>query len=405
MEKENEVIAILLEKITLTNNKFLFRPIEVIEGVLDEPGEFLTTKHNTEYFNMQSSDLAFSETKECFGFDMPIFELMNKYDAKDGKEAVEEYYDDIYSSIHIGSYSDDTDSIEIIDIPYEDIDSYGKIDFLEGVKSVFIQMTKEEIEVVLAEDDINKIHDKFAYYKQFLEAIENTIENNKANSDLLPSTNPEEELQPLPDIQTKALAVVKEKELNIDVADLYEKVTSSIKSQDDQVEDIVTTIAMNYMNKNKRAKSNILITGPTGTGKSEIVQCISEYLDIPMAEYDMTQISIAGYVGKNVDDALIRLYNKANRNLQRAERGILALDEIDKKASDSNGDVSGRGVLNSLLKLLDGTVYDLEIDRGVRVPFDTSNLTIVAMGAFANMKRDKHKPLGFVPNTAGTELA
>jgi ATP-dependent Clp protease ATP-binding subunit ClpX len=405
MEKENKVIAMLLEKIALTDNRFLFRPVEVIEGFLDEDEEFLTTKHNKEYFNMQSSVFAFSESKECFGFDMPLFELLNKYGYEAEKEAIEAYFDDVYSSVHIGTYSDETDLIEVTDIPFEDIDSYGSIDILEGVKKIFIQLTKEEIDVVLEEKDIKKIHDKFAYYKQFLEAVEEKIKNEMPDLDLLPMVNPEENQKYLPDVKVKEATVVKPVQANIDVEDLYKKVTAVVKSQDSQVEDIVTTVAMNYIANNKHSKSHILITGPTGTGKTAIMGCISEYLNIPIAEYDMTQISVAGYVGKNVDDALIRLYNNANRNLERAQRGILALDEIDKKASDRNDDVSGRGVLNSLLKILDGTVFDLEIERGIKVPFDTSNITVVAMGAFANMKKDKRRPVGFCSKEEAAEAS
>jgi ATP-dependent Clp protease ATP-binding subunit ClpX len=180
----------------------------------------------------------------------------------------------------------------------------------------------------------------------------------------------------------------------INVDDLFKKISSSVKSQDDPLEDIITTIAMNYECLKNQKKSHILVTGPTGSGKSEIMKQVSEYINVPIAEYDMTQVSVAGYVGKNVDDALVRLYYAANKDIVAAQNGILVLDEIDKKAShsSSNGDVSGRDVLNSLLKLLDGTVFDLEIGQR-NVPFSTNNLTVVAMGAFATMT--KNHPLGF----------
>ena len=191
----------------------------------------------------------------------------------------------------------------------------------------------------------------------------------------------------------------KEIKININVAELYKDVKSNIISQDEPIKKIINTIAMNYRTDEFRKKSHILITGGSGTGKTEIMRLISKKIDVPLCEADMTKYSVTGYVGSCVEDMLANLYSTSGKNLEAAQNGILILDEIDKKASSRNSDVSQKGVLASLLKILDGTgKIDIEISNGKIIKFNTKNLTVVALGAFEELRKYQEYEMGFNPS-------
>jgi ATP-dependent Clp protease ATP-binding subunit ClpX len=144
-------------------------------------------------------------------------------------------------------------------------------------------------------------------------------------------------------------------------------------------------------------KSNVLIVGPTGSGKTYLVETIAKYLDVPFAQADATTMTEAGYVGEDVESVLVRLIQNSDNNIKKAEHGIIYIDEIDKIASSENGsrgrDVSGEGVQQGLLKMLEGTVVSVytEGKRQAGPPslVDTRNILFICGGAFGAALEEK----------------
>ena len=352
----NDTVAIICTVHKGLDDVYLINPIEVAFGKIDDNcNDFYCIDNSERFESLQDCKGNLEENKRYFCFDKTVDELKDEYNQDDKiNTLMVKYFLTILDTYNILKKNKDG-SYQIKSISKDDVDLMGD-DPIDAVNNA------KEIQVPSVTNTKSKT-------------------SSKTSSIVTPITK----INPLTE--------------KIDIDDFVNFLKSRVLNNDDTIEDIATIIAMNLVAKDPIYVQNILSIGPTGCGKSETFKCIRDYLDLPVVMCDSTQLSSAGYVGKDVEDYLKDIYFNAHQDQKLANKAIFILDEIDKLAASTLE--MKEAAQDSLLKVIEGHLYTVELDKyGSTVQLDTTGMTVVGCGAFSKIfderiREAKKNTIGF----------
>lgn len=465
--KKDKYYAVLMSRYNIKEDCYLYKPMCLIEGKkIEEDDETLFKDDTGKHYEIITDSKPLFKEHTLYVFDIiSEEELLKKYKTNILEHAKELYMEKIHSKIYIGLYSFEKERIKIGTIDYDkiftkiekqdievsfdiennnngydviacelyefvenitdqilaqesilEIKKYIKlivdklvsmflcVDSKERKQKKYIQGSIEELikklEKLIDIGDLEEIIDK---YEDFCdEEMDNIKSIQIVYSELMMGVEViQVQENDLVDDKKELLEVKPEK---LSIREIKKYFDERIIGQEEAKKDVIQAIYMNSLSNMPDDRTTCLLVGPTGSGKTLIAETVSSCFNKPIEIIDTTQLSIPGYIGANLEDFLERLLAKTNGDLKKAEEGIVVFDEIDKKGTGSNGDISGKGVLNTLLPFIQGTTYDIKYNYKT-YHFNTSKLTIFATGAFTDVAKEKQEKgysggtMGFVSNS------
>ena len=373
----NSDIAIQFEKINVGDGLCFFKPVGIVKGEYEQETEQFITDFGSILLNVTESEY---EADGYFNFVSNIKKLKRNVPEQNIDNLLSDYFEMCLYNLYVGMYDFSSDLTKLVQIPLDELQNAIADPELEPC----ITLSHTELKNLKEVSSLKEIREILDGYLSMFRG------------------------EPEPQITKKTnYKVDKKASKKMDLAKLRKKVNSIIINQDKAVDDVTRAIMINETSINPNHKSHILVVGPSGTGKTKMVDIISKEMDLPYFVADATAYTEEGYVGKSVYSMIEGLIISANGDIEKAQKGLLVIDEIDKKITKREDDPAGQKVLHSLLKILDRGTIEIDLGSGFdsrKVLFDTSNLTVICMGAFEGLYKNKLTnnkstvgPIGFNP--------
>lgn len=390
-------LATLMKKTKIGENIFIFHPIQVISGFYNDSQKSFLDDSGFEYLAITDLSLLYSEEEYAFcnavvyddlkklfeiDYDLPIGEFKNQYLS---------YYFDIVFIVKIENQKVNYQMINIKEsIIYqeqEETDTEVRLigdngEVLESLDNLVSDITNEKYNIEELKD----------MYKEFSATIENFTKLKKVLENKL-EINQQENILKLEEKKKESMSNI------IDMPSLYNKIKETVIDQDEPILRLLTEIIRMEIHGNE--KKGILLTGSTGVGKTLTMDLIAQNINRDLLCVDSTQLTTVGHMGRSIEEVLWELYLKCEKDIKRTENAIIYFDEIDKKGSNKKSDIAGQGVLNSLLKFMDGSSYTACQNTQMVTPttskvINTSNMLVIIGGAFIDVYGNlKQKNCGF----------
>lgn len=424
METE-KYIATIMQRHYIGENAFIYNSIHPAVGTIDPKTGIFTDETGNEYASMTDKSLMYSEipfayynhiglknVKEAILADLPLEESIKRYDelCKDIFYYVCNNNGEIYSMVFNKQQLQDM-AMKLLhgtndktDVGVEN-NKNGEL-AEEEIDGDLVELISDIVAGKYSLEELKDLRKQMVCHTENLESVMDTIDLQiEATEKGEATVKLEDYTEDCPEEET-SLAAIKHN-LPIDINELYDEVTKTLIAQDVPARRLIVELAR--MSMNKANKNGILLTGSTGVGKTKLMSLVAKYVNRPFLTVDSTQLTVPGIIGLSVEQCLWSLYVSCDRDLEKTQKAIVFFDEIDKKGSSKKSDVSGKGVLNVLLKFLDGTVYTAcenpqAVTGSNSVNIDTSNMLVVVGGAFTDVYKEMNKkhPLGFTSEDYGT---
>ncbi len=424
-------IVTIMDRHYLGDGNYLFSTNHAAIGEIDEKTGIFTDRYGNEYAPMANKEMLFSEIPYAYN-NIQELASMKESLGKDASltQAIAEYEFICKKIVFLVGVTEEKevycmplnlDKIrnEVADIKSElsnDNNSERKSDEQREKEEEEEEQADARINQLIADvvngkysiNELYQMKERLADNKDVLEQVIETVdlkieatENHESFSTVAANRKKEREEEEKEENTSVSLKpVINHRQ--IDINDLYNKVTKTLIAQDEPARRVIVEIVRKEMNEKKK-KDGILLTGPTGVGKTELMRLIAKYLDKPFHKIDSTQITVPGYTGKSIEEELWSLFVKCDGDLKKAEQAIIYFDEIDKKGSNSKSDVSGQGVLNALLKFIEGTTYSACANMSMpmkKIDISTKNMTVIFSGAYTDVYKNlkEKNEVGFGSN-------
>ena len=419
-------VATIVDRHYLGENAYIFSFNNCLLGDYNEEYDIFTDKNGNEYLRSLDPSTLFSEVPQGFLNVVKIEDIKKLFPDEVGlttADAISMYNDkchDISYLVGIGkdgavytmpiNVNDLVDSLEAfkeqqVEEAYED-DKYEK-DMEDGnLPDEYANLIMEIINGKFNLEELQALRKSLTFGRDNLDSVLDTLDIQiEADTMGVPyeevatkayekeHKDKDEEVIDTKNIPNKKKDTRSEYEKRglMDVNKLFDQITKTLIAQDEPTRRMLIELAKMDLSNQKR--KGILLTGESGVGKTLLMSLIAKYCNRPFLIVDSTQLTVPGIVGKSIEEYLWKLYVDCGKDKEKAERAIVFFDEIDKKGSNRKDDVSGKGVLNILLKFLDGTTYEAcengqHKSPGTYTTIDTSKMKVVLGGAFTDVYKN-----------------